>query len=156
MLARVAVSSCKGRQPRVRGFTLVDSLIALAIAAVLSSIAYPSFEGVLLRARRTDALVALMQAQLAQERFRADNRVYGELVELGLRDRSLSGHYALQVIDRSADGYTIAASAIGRQARDAGCQSLRLSVAGGSLVHASGPDASASNPVDANRLCWQQ
>jgi type IV pilus assembly protein PilE len=131
-------------------------MIVVGIAGILSSLAYPSLEAHWLRARRTDGLIALMQAQLAQERYRANNRRYGDLAEIGLLDRSMSGHYALQVVDRTADGYTVAASALGRQTRDANCQSLRLVAAGASLVHASGPDLAASNPVDANRRCWNQ
>jgi len=53
-----------------------------------------------MRARRTDALVALLQAQLAQERFRANNASYGSLVdETG--DRFLAWHC---VVTPRADG----------------------------------------------------
>ena len=41
---------------RARGFTLIESMVALAVTGVLSSIAYPSVEAQVLRARRTDAL----------------------------------------------------------------------------------------------------
>ena len=47
-----------------RGFTLVESMVVVGIAAVLATIAYPTLEGHVLRARRADALVALMNAQL--------------------------------------------------------------------------------------------
>jgi len=139
-----------------RGFTLVETLVAVAIAGVLSSIAYPSLEGQVLRARRSDALVSLMQAQLAQERHRANHRSYGDLAEIGVRAASISGHYTLQVAASSSDGYELVATATGRQAHDATCQTLRLSVAGASVVYASGPDAAASNAAAVNRKCWNQ
>ena len=138
------------------GFTLVEALVVCGIAAVLASLAYPSFESQLLRARRTDAMVALMQAQLAQERFRADNTVYGSLAQIGLRGSTLSGYYSLEIHGNAADAYEAVAAASGAQAHDTGCRTLRLVQRGSGLVYASGPDAAASNPADVNRRCWNQ
>jgi type IV pilus assembly protein PilE len=153
--ARNAGATGPRREPS-RGFTLVETVVALGVVAVLSGIAYPSLEGHLLRARRTDALVALMQAQLAEERFRANHRTYGSLAEIGMRNVSTSGHYELAVISSTADSYEIAATASGRQARDGACRTLRLAGDGASLSYASGHDASASNAADVNRRCWNQ
>src|SRR6478752_1472045 len=92
-----------------RGFTLVETLIAVGIAGVLSGIAYPSLESQVLRARRSDALASLMQGQLAQERHRANHRGYGDLAAIGLRATSLSGHYAIEVTASDVDGYELVA-----------------------------------------------
>jgi type IV pilus assembly protein PilE len=148
--------SRRGGRLASRGFTLIETLIVVGIAGVLSSLAYPSLESQVLRARRSDALVSLMQAQLAQERHRANHRSYGDLADIGLRGSSLSGYYTLQVTASSTDSYELVATAAGRQAHDATCQTLRLSVAGAGLVYASGPDATASNPAAVNRKCWNQ
>ena len=156
-MQRTLRSRClRGGRRASRGFTLVEMLIAVGIAAVLSGLAYPSLEGQLLRARRSDALVSLMQAQLAQERHRANHRSYGDLAAIGVRPRSLSGHYAIEVAASAADGYELVATATGRQAHDATCRTLRLVVAGGSVVFASGPNAAASNAAAVNRTCWNQ
>src|SRR6187455_662049 len=112
---------------RNTGFTLIETMVTVGIAGVLSSIAYPSLEGQVMRARRTDALVALMQAQLAQERFRANNASYGSL-----------------------------ASAGAGQARDTRCRHLRLALADATLTYASGSDATTANGADANRACWSR
>jgi len=152
------VPSRSGRCGRraARGFTLVETLITVGIAGVLSSIAYPSLESQVLRARRSDALVSLMQAQLAQERHRANHRSYGDLTAIGVRPTSLSGHYTIEVAATAVDSYELVATATGRQAHDATCQTLRLAVAGASVVYASGPDAAASNAAAVNRKCWNQ
>ena len=139
-----------------RGFTLVETLIAVGIAGILSGIAYPSLESQVLRARRSDAMAALMQTQLAQERHRADHRSYGDLAAIGARTTSMSGYYAIDVAANAADGYELVATATGRQARDASCQTLRLAVAGGSVAYASGPDSATSNPPALNRKCWNR
>jgi len=141
---------------RARGFTLIESLVAVAVAGVLSSIAYPSVEAQLQRARRTDALVALLQAQLAEERYRANNAGYATLAELGLRDTSPSGHYRLQASTSAGGGYDLVATAVATQARDARCRVLRLSLVDGALVQASGSDATTANGSDANRVCWSR
>ncbi len=144
--------------PRVtrpqRGFTLIELMISVAIVGILTSVALPSFESQLQRARRTDALVATMQVQMAQERFRSNTMAYGSLAEIGVPVRSSAGHYTLQIEAISADGYALRATADGLQARDKNCRHLRLSSNGMNPVYASGPDASVANPADTNRSCW--
>ena len=138
-----------------RGFTLIEGLVTVAIAGVLSTVAFPSVEAQLLRARRTDALVALLQAQLAEERHRANNAGYASLPELGLRDTSSAGHYRLQA-NASGSGYELVATAVAAQARDVRCRVLRLSLVDGVLVQTSGSDATTANGADANRACWNR
>lgn len=144
------------RHARQRGFTLIETMVAVAITGVLSTIVYPSFTGHLQRARRTDALVSLMQAQLAEERFRADHASYGDLADIGVPSTSLSGYYTLQVAASGSSGYELVATAVGAQARDAACRTLRLGGAGANLTYASGPDAATSNADDVNRRCWSR
>lgn len=150
---------CEPLSPRRRGsagFTLIETLVAVGIAGVLSSVAYPSFEGHLLKARRIDALAALMNAQLAQERHRANATSYGSLAEIGVAATSSGGHYVLQVTAASATGFELLASAAGTQSRDVACRHLRLASGGADVVYASGPDAGVANPADANRKCWSR
>jgi type IV pilus assembly protein PilE len=141
---------------RAGGFTLIEAMVTVGIAGVLSGLAYPNLEGHVLRARRTDGLVAIMQAQLAQERYRANNSAYASLAEAGLRGTSAAGLYAIQVTSHTADGYVILASATGAQARDASCRHLRLTLAEASLAYASGTDATTANGVELNRKCWSR
>lgn len=129
-------------------------MVAVAIAGVLSSLALPAFEGQLQKARRADALVSVMQVQMAQERWRASNASYGSLLEVGAAATSGSGHYSLQIAKPDPDGFVVMAVAVGTQARDAACRHMQLNVVGAEMTQASGPDAAVDNPAAANRRCW--
>ena len=137
-----------------RGFTLIELMLVVAVAGVLSGVAYPSFMGQLQKIRRADALISILQVQAAQERFRANNLAYGTLAEIGAAATSSAGNYTLQVTEPSGTGYEILASAIGAQAHDAACRNLRLRIEGGNLVQASGADATTANASAQNRQCW--
>lgn len=137
-----------------RGFTLIESMLALGVAGLLSSVALPSFEAQLQKARRADVLVSMMQVQMAEERWRSNSASYGTLAQIGAAATSASGHYALAISAPQQDGYTIDATATGAQARDAACRHMRLTITGMNITRASGPDASVSNSTAANRKCW--
>jgi type IV pilus assembly protein PilE len=136
------------------GFTLIETLAAMAIAAVLSGIALPSFDAQLRKARRADALTAVAQVQGAQERLRSRSTRYGDLAELGATSVSAAGHYTLQISAFTAEGYELLVTANGPQARDADCRVLRARAVGMNLVYASGADANVANDVATNRRCW--
>jgi len=137
-----------------RGFTLIEILSVLGIASVLSSIAWPSFQGSLHKARRADALVALAQVQIAQERSYTNRYRYVSLAELRTPERSSAGHYQLEMNSADEQGYELVARATGSQASDAACRVLKLTVAGGATLRNSGPDEHAANDAAANRRCW--
>lgn len=143
------------RQPgAVRGFTLIEMLVTIAVAGVLSSVALPSFEGQMQRARRADALVSMVQVQAAQERFRSNGASYGSLAAIGVAARSAAGHYTLQMASFDADGFAVSVTANGVQARDTACACMTLTSTGANVAYASGPTPALSNPAGANRACW--
>lgn len=51
------------------GFTLIELLVVLAIIGVVASIAFPSYSAHLVRARRLEGKVALLEAMHRQENF---------------------------------------------------------------------------------------
>ena len=139
-----------------RGFTLVETMVVVSIIGTLTSLVFPSLEGSLQRARRSDALASVMQVQLAQERFRADNPGYGSLSQIGQAAVSSLGHYTLRATANGTTGYEIVAVATGLQARDAACRHLRLVADASGFSYTSGADASTANTAALNRRCWNR
>lgn len=139
---------------RQAGFTLIELMIAMAIAGILASIAYPSFMGPIHKARRTDGIASLLQLQMNQEQWRASHAAYARLDELGVSPTSGLRYYALDIPEASPAGYALAATAVGAQAADRACKVLRVIVAGGLTVYASGPDDHTANASAENKRCW--
>jgi type IV pilus assembly protein PilE len=136
------------------GHTLLELLCALGIGAVLAAVAVPGYTHVLHKTRRSDATLALLALQMAQERHRAEHESYGSFADLHAADRSASGHYRLVLARVDADGFEIHAMATGTQEADIACRRLTLRVDGGYAVYASGSDAGHDNADAANRRCW--
>jgi len=61
---------------RRHGFTLVEVLIVMAIVGILASIALPSYAGYIVRTRRTEGQVALIEAMQRQERYFSGHHTY--------------------------------------------------------------------------------
>ena len=129
------------------GFTLVEMVVALAIAAVVAAMAYPSYLSQLRKSRRADAAVALMQVEQAQERWRGTHPGYAlELgaappLGLGLAAASAGGHYQLAVTAADAAGYAVTATAVpgSSQAGDVGCTTLAVTVRHGNALRTPAP-----------------
>jgi len=129
---------------RLRGWTLGELLIVLAILALLLGLALPSHLQQQRQARRADARAGLQMLLLDQARHRS---LYGafatDLASLGWpNDRSPQGHYRLRITAASTDSHAAEAWAEGGQAGDSACQPMRLSLRdAATLVLSSGASA---------------
>jgi len=63
-----------------KGFSLIELIVALAIVAILASIAIPEYSEYVNRARRSDAKAFLMQLTSDQESFYAQNFSYANSI----------------------------------------------------------------------------
>src|SRR5690606_13444474 len=75
-LARSRRGRKGGSMRNHRGFTLVELLVVLAIVAILAAIAYPGYARHVVKARRIEAQLALVDAMGRQEQYRALHHSY--------------------------------------------------------------------------------
>lgn len=106
---------------RVRGFTLIELMIAVAVIGILASIAYPSYTEYVRKARRTSAESALMEIANKQQTYLLSRREYASGEEakakLGFIDPpELNGHYEISVSAPTATTFTAQALPKGTQA----------------------------------------
>ena len=130
-------------RPRSRGHTLADLLVALAIVALLATIAVPSYRGQLERARRSEARAALLAIAAAQETHYLECRRYASELDadsapscdpsrLRLPVATPDGAYTVAITSADTDGWSAQATArpAGSQARDSSCREIALDSAG--------------------------
>ena len=128
------ISPARPFLPRARGFSLLELLIALALAALIVGFAVPGYQSHMQRSRRGDALEALYQLQQAQLRYRGFHPGYAKsLAELNTpfgNGLSRQGYYQLStgIVDDDASGYFVqaAARAGSAQAGDGECRQIVL------------------------------
>jgi type IV pilus assembly protein PilE len=61
---------------RAAGFTLIELMIVVAIVAILTAIAYPSYRSYVIRGQLVSATDGLSATQANMERYFQDNRTY--------------------------------------------------------------------------------
>jgi prepilin-type N-terminal cleavage/methylation domain-containing protein len=64
------------RRRPAAGFTLIELMVTVAIAAILASIAYPSYRSYVIRGQLTSATTGLSAVSANMERYFQDNRTY--------------------------------------------------------------------------------
>lgn len=117
------------------GFTLIELMVVVAVIAILAAIALPSFQEQMYRGRRSEAMNAISDLQMRQERWRANNATYAAGPTpslLGMPAAPPPGYYTLSlatpggacsngVAASSANSYQVTATRAGKQLNDARC-----------------------------------
>ncbi|MBE9610441.1 prepilin-type N-terminal cleavage/methylation domain-containing protein [Chitinilyticum litopenaei] len=135
---------------RHSGFTLIELMIVVAIIGILAAIALPLFGQYMNKARRSDATASISGIQQAQERWRANNVSYtSTFTDLGLSSTSNEGFYTFAITGTSGTGYTVTATAQGKQLADTNCKTLILTVSGGNATKTSKNSSNATSTG-----CW--
>lgn len=60
----------------MRGFTLMELMVVVAVVGILASLAYPSYQEAVRKTKRAEGRAALMQLMQQEERFYSQNTRY--------------------------------------------------------------------------------
>ena len=116
---------------KMAGMTLIEIMIVVVVIGILASIAYPAYTDQMMKSRRTDGQVALMQAVSNMERHYTNfGRYSGTLANSGISSASPEGHYNISIATIPAGGqtYTLRAVPQGVQATDGDLEINNLGV----------------------------
>lgn len=152
------------RRGRQGGFTLVELVIVMVVAAILAAIAIPMYLHQIRESRRTDARSALLDLAGREERYFATNNAYTtSSVDLGYTTSATgsvwpqtvgSGYYQVSQPSLNPAGlpnpsYSITATPLGTQAKDTTCASFTVTSTGQQT-------AVDSSSADQSSTCWGQ
>jgi type IV pilus assembly protein PilE len=117
----------------IKGFTLIEVMITVAIVAILAAIALPSYQRYVVRTGRTEARALLVEIAARQERFRYGNPGYATTLQgLGFPAGALESENRRYEITMAADltTFTLTAERRNSQVVDALCGDLTLTNTG--------------------------
>jgi type IV pilus assembly protein PilE len=115
-------------QNRLRGFTLIELMIVVAIIAIISAVAYPTYVSFMMKGRRADGRELLQRIGVAEERYYTNNNRYTNNLTLLLSSPlSEQGYYRAQnpVVDATGQTFVVTATPLAAQTNDK-CAGLTL------------------------------
>ncbi len=114
------------------GFTLIELMIVVAIVAILISVAYPSYQDQVRKARRSTAQGSLVELASFMERYFTENNTYvGAVLPFAQSPKSGTSYYALTLPGASltATAYVLTATPSTAQSADS-CGTMTLAQTG--------------------------
>ncbi len=116
-------------------FTLIELIIVLAIICIVTCVAYPSYQNYMVKARRNNAAIALMNLAASMEQYYNDNHSYQGASLKNLKINNNNDFYHLKITSENDTAYLIKAVPVGIQAKaDKKCGTLILNQLGDKSV----------------------
>jgi len=112
-----------------QGFTLIELLIALACVGALASLAWPSYQSLVLRSKRAQARTSLLQAAHWFERAASANGSYPLTSDVPTSVLQMEGQHYKMTVTSTSQSYTLSATPLGTRALDA-CGTLTVNQLG--------------------------
>jgi len=125
---------------RTKAFTLLELLITLAIIAILTGIAYPSYQSYLIRSRRTNAKITLLKTASALENYFMEHHTYtgATFSNLKILSQTSSSNYYLELAQLNDEHYLIEAIPQNSQIKDTDCSIFKLNDLGEKFISGNG------------------
>ncbi|MEO7242545.1 MAG: type IV pilin protein [Variovorax sp.] len=137
---------------RLRGFTLIEVMIVVAIVGILTAVALPSYQAYVVRTHRAGAGACLTELAQFMERVYTTNLRYDQnnssatVLPATQCQTDLNGRYTFAIAAAAVSTFSLTATPQGAQASaDTGCATLSMSQTGAKGV--SGGDTVAH--------CWR-
>ncbi|MCK5662379.1 MAG: prepilin-type N-terminal cleavage/methylation domain-containing protein [Thiotrichaceae bacterium] len=127
------------KNKHLKGYTLIEIIIVIAILGIIAAIAIPSYQSYVLKSKRSVAKNILLDVASRELSYRTDNKTYGDLSDLyggtdkkyindkvEISDASANSLYSFEVSNISNTTYTITATytSDSGQNKDIDCKSF--------------------------------
>ncbi len=106
---------------RQKGYSLQETVIAMAITAILASVAVPTYQEHWARHKIKQVQLHLLELQTLQERYRLVNGIYAQASELGI---SAYNGFEISVEDVGIFTYTLVAT--NQASQSVNCAQLKI------------------------------
>lgn len=135
---------------QVKGFTLIEVMIVVALLAILAVIALPAYQKQVRDSRRADATAVLMQARQTMQRHYTKYYSYQNASQANVPSKSpidgSASYYQIALTSLSASNFTLTATPQGARTHDS-CGELTINQAGQKTANGS------SSNIEVDR-CW--